>query len=68
MVEVGAAEVTLLSVGFLPRPLASASNTRDIGGEDCGEAAGLAHPSHPALRRPSSVWAWSSGRCQGTRR
>jgi hypothetical protein len=24
-------------------------------------------PSHPALRRPSSMWAWSSGRLQGTR-
>jgi hypothetical protein len=39
-----------------------------LSGEDRCEAAGLAHPSQPALRRPSTMWAWSSGRCQGTRR
>jgi hypothetical protein len=28
---------------------------------------GSSHPSHPALRRPSTMWAWSSGRIHGTR-
>jgi hypothetical protein len=37
-----------------------------IGGEDCGETAGLAYASHPALRRPSSISAWPSGRCHGS--
>src|SRR6516162_777370 len=40
---------------------------RHVGGEDRSEPAGLAHPSQPALRRPSSIWAWSSGRIHGTR-
>src|SRR6516164_3645613 len=39
----------------------------DIGREDRRETPGLAHPSQPALRRPSSIWAWSSGRIHGTR-
>jgi hypothetical protein len=54
-----------------PRPRAFLIRKRQsaqIGGEDCSETAGLAYPSHPALRRPSSIWAWSSGRCHGTRR
>jgi hypothetical protein len=25
-----------------------------------------AYASHPALRRPSSIWAWLSGRCHGS--
>ena len=49
---------------FLIRPH-QARVARHIGGEDRGEAAGLAHVSrHPALHRPSSMCTWSSGRHQ----
>jgi hypothetical protein len=40
---------------------------RHIGGKDRGETSARSHPLHPALRSPSSRWAWSTDRYHGGR-
>src|SRR6516164_9970989 len=64
--ELAAQRLEAFERAFLVRPH-QPRIPRHIGSEDRGETAGLGHPSQPALRRPSSIWAWSSGRNQGGR-